>query len=565
MVWKSGWLKWFQRFSLLLVLVVGVGLAGCGDRPKVRQATPTVGKEATLGYKLMEVAPPPALQSLRPALEGYLPQVSILQPRPNEVLEDNTVTVRLQATDFPAFKNADLGLGPHLHFFLDDQPYQAIYDPSKPVVLENLTPGTHTIRVFASRPWHESFKNDGAYAQTTFHIFTKTPKNNPDAGQPLLTYSRPQGSYGAEPVMLDFYLTNVPLHLIAQESTDDEILDWRIRCTVNGETFLIDDWQPIYLKGLKPGKNWVQLELIDEKGNSFANAFNHEARIITYEPGGQDALARLVRGDLSAAEARGIVDPNYVPEPPQPEAAEPEPVETVEEPATEELAPELAPDPIAPPTLEPDLEPDLAEPAPLPESPTPLEVEPIEAVEPPAAPEVQPGSQQDEPEIQVEEPAAENEPIDIPAELLSNEASQAQPIEELPAEEFPEMLPQVPTTPEPGEPQPRSNEFRRSPEIQRDSQETPVQRVTGFFDRFRQNQTPANQTPAIAPPVAPEPLVTPTPLPEIVPELDAPELDAPEPVEIEPVGIEQSDIPAAIDSLVEGLESPGDRDREGDR
>jgi len=33
--------------------------------------------------------------------------------------------------------------------------------------------------------------------------FTKTPDNNPDA-EPLLTYSRPKGSYGAEPILLDF-------------------------------------------------------------------------------------------------------------------------------------------------------------------------------------------------------------------------------------------------------------------------------------------------------------------------------------------------------------------------
>ena len=87
-----------------------------------------------------------------------------------------------------------------------------------------------------------------------------------DSQVPLLTYSRPQGSYGAEPVMVDFYLTNAPLHFVAQDNPADEIRDWQIRCTVNGESFVIDRWQPIYLKGLKPGKNWVKLELIDEKG-----------------------------------------------------------------------------------------------------------------------------------------------------------------------------------------------------------------------------------------------------------------------------------------------------------
>ena len=117
------------------------------------------------------------------------------------------------------------------------------------------------------RPWGESFKNEAAFAQTTFHVFAKTGANAPDPAQPLLTYSEPQGTYGAEPILLDFYLTNAPLHMIAQESSEDDLADWRVRCTVNGQSFLFEQWQPIYLKGFKPGQNWVQLTLVDEQGN----------------------------------------------------------------------------------------------------------------------------------------------------------------------------------------------------------------------------------------------------------------------------------------------------------
>jgi hypothetical protein len=265
-----------------------------------------------LAGKISEASPPEVIQELREALDDYQPQVKILSPKLDEVLDDTTVSVRFQVNDLPLFKDEKLGLGPHLHVFLDDQPYQPVYSTQQPLVLEKLTPGTHTLRVFASRPWHESFKNEGAYAQTTFHIYTKTQTNRPNPDLPLVTYSRPQGNYGAEPIMLDFYLTKAPLHLVAQEDTQDDIDDWRIRVTANGNSFILDRWQPIYLKGFKPGKNWVQVEYLDEKGNSIQNVFNNTARLITLEPGGQDALSRLVRGELSAAEARGIVDPNYV-------------------------------------------------------------------------------------------------------------------------------------------------------------------------------------------------------------------------------------------------------------
>jgi hypothetical protein len=309
-------------------------------------------------------------------LEAYQPQVAIISPSADEVLQDTKVSVQFQVQDLPIFKDSDLGLGPHLHVILDNQPYQAVYDLNEPLVLEDLPPGTHTLRVFASRPWHESFKNEGAYAQTRFHIFTKTTDNNPDPALPLLTYSRPTGSYGAEPIMLDFYLSNAPLHLVAQESPDDEIADWRIRVTINGESFVLDRWQPIYLKGFKPGKNWVQLEFLDEQGNPVKNVFNDTVRLINYEPKGKDTLSKLVRNELSPEATRSIVVPNYKVETPPTLS----PVVT----PTSSPSPTVTPEPI--PSVAPSIEetptPELATPE---EEPTP----PVESAEP-ATPEEEP-------------------------------------------------------------------------------------------------------------------------------------------------------------------------------
>lgn len=307
-------------FSFLVAAVLVVSVVGCGNsvgdssssRIEPSQTFDTSGaSQPQLAGPLSEVAPPLVIQKLSQSLEGYQPQVAIISPTADEVLQSTTLSVRFQVQDLPIFKDPDLGLGPHLHVILDNQPYKAVYDLNKPLVLEDLTPGTHTLRVFASRPWHESFKNEGAYAQTKFHVFTKTDDNNPSPSLPLLTYSRPTGSYGAEPIMLDFYLTNAPLHLVAQESAEDEITDWRIRVTANGQSFVIDRWQPIYLKGFKPGESWVQLEFLDEQGNPVKNVFNNTVRLIKYEPKGKDTLSKLVRGELSAEAARGIVDPNY--------------------------------------------------------------------------------------------------------------------------------------------------------------------------------------------------------------------------------------------------------------
>lgn len=463
------------------LLVCVLNLWGCGgnsrsEAPKTRAVTARSAPKAApvkLAGKISEVSPPEVIQELRAVLEQYEPQVTIVSPRPSEVLQDDTISVRLQVKDLPLFKDEKLGLGTHLHLFLDSQPYQAVYDVSQPIVLKDLSPGTHTIRAFASRPWHESFKNEGSYAQATFHVFTKTPDNNPSLELPLLTYSRPQGVYGAEPIMLDFFLTNAPLHIVAQEDEKDDVADWRIKVTVNGSEFVLDRWQPLYLKGFTPGKNWVQLEYIDEKGNPIQNVYNNLARSVTYTPNGNDTLSKLVRDELSFAQARSIVDPNYNAEIPEP-------------------SPESSPMPTVAPVLPP---PEVKEPATVP-SPK------IEPSEPPKSEEPQPLK---EPVMEPKggffnrfrrstEPATspsstpEAIPSILPDSIPSMSPAPVEPIEE-PAPEIPET--KVPEEDPNAEPKPN------------------------FYDRFRR------EAPKPSPSQAPAPL-------------DKVEESASEPVETKP-------------------------------
>jgi hypothetical protein len=299
--------------ALVAIALLTFAAVGCAKpiQPTELLSEPTPQPNRLTG-QLAEVSPPETLETLKQIIDAYTPQVRILSPRPGEVLDDTTVSVRLQVRGLPLFKDDTWQLGPHLHLFLDNEPYKAVYDLAEPIVFEGLAPGTHTLRVFASRPWHESFKNQGAFDQRTFHVYAQTPQNEVNAKAPLLTYSRPQGTYGAEPIMLDFYLTNAPLHMSAQAETTDDLHDWRIRCTVNDQSFVFDQWQPIWLKGFKPGRNWVQLELIDESGNPIANRFNNTVRSIDYQPGGTDTLSRLVRGELDLQAVAGIIDPTYV-------------------------------------------------------------------------------------------------------------------------------------------------------------------------------------------------------------------------------------------------------------
>ncbi|MER3432441.1 MAG: hypothetical protein C4288_03190 [Leptolyngbya sp. ERB_1_1] len=505
-------------------------------------AKPTASK---LAGKISEVSPPEVIQQLNQMLEKYQPQVSIVSPRQNEVLDDNTVSVRFTVKDLPSYKDEKLGLGPHLHVFLDDQPYQAIYDVSQPVVFKDLAAGTHTIRAFAGRPWHESFKNEGAYAQTTFHVFTKTPNNNPDPKLPLLTYSRPQATYGAEPILLDFYLTNAPLHIVAQEDDKDDVADWRVKVTANGDSFTLDRWQPIYLKGFKPGKNWVQLEYVDEKGNPIQNVYNNTARVFGYEPNGQDTLSKLVRGEIPFEQAAAIVDPNYKP--------------VIEAPKVTPT-PEPSPVPIVPPVEEEPTEPEVEEtPKPVEEAPKPAETakpqggffnrfkraEPkpsiVPTVEPspePEAPTIEPPATvaPEQPEPETPTIVAPETPVEKPQGGFFNRFKRpTAPI--IPPVVVPSPESSVITEPEEAEPEEVEQPKIEQPKVTIPvTPEAPAAKAApgGFFNRFKR--------PNIAP-------VVPAPIPDEVPP------DAKRGIE-EPASIEESqpEVEKAVEKAPEPIQ-----------
>ncbi|NJN61516.1 MAG: hypothetical protein HC795_08325 [Coleofasciculaceae cyanobacterium RL_1_1] len=414
----SRWVQAGRMLGMTFGFALVVMLSGCGDRSDTSVSVPLDAPSRIMpiaatraSQHITEVSPPTLLQQLRSRFERYRPQVSIVSPAPNSVIESDTVSVDLKVSGLPLLRDDRFGLGPHLHVLLDDQPEQLVFDTSEPLVLTNLAPGTHTLRVFAARPWSESFKNEGAFVQTTFHIYTKTGKNAPDPARPLLTYNQPRGTYGAEPILLDFYLTNAPLHVIAQEFEDDAISDWRVRVTVNGQSFTLDRWEPIYLQGVKPGQNWLQLELIDELGEPIENAFNSTVRLFEYDDQLKDGLAEIVRGEVSLTEALGVagveaepvseelvpaeptgneaiettIEPSPAAEPSEPDAsvANPEQPAQLEEPAVNpnpsdsSIEPNLMEAPEAEPSeTEPsDLEPSNLEPSNL--EPSDLEMEPM--------------------------------------------------------------------------------------------------------------------------------------------------------------------------------------------
>jgi hypothetical protein len=250
---------------------------------------------------LSETSAPVVITQLNQAA-ATAPQVYIVSPRPEEVIADTTVAVQLQVAGTPIFKNAQLGLGPHLHLLLDRVPTESIYDLNTPIMLSNLSPGTHTLQVLANKPWHESWKNSQAFAQVTFHVLVKST-DSPNAQVPQLISVQPT-EVGAEPWLLDFYVANAPSHVDAQHPLRS-IADWRVRATVNEQSFEVNRDEPLYLRGLRPGVNVLKLEYLNAQGQVADSAL----RVVKYQPNGNDGLSRLVRNELSIDQALTLFDP----------------------------------------------------------------------------------------------------------------------------------------------------------------------------------------------------------------------------------------------------------------
>ncbi len=244
------------------------------------------------------------------------PTLTIVEPEANATVNSSTVKVKLAlAGDLKGYMphmDPESKKGNHIHVILDNQPYEAYYNLGQDFELRNVVDGEHTLRVFPSRPWHESFKNTGAFQMVKFTVKngsgdaskpTVTNSGNTiansnansapaaegkemkeshagavDPSKPLLTYSRPKGEYkGADTdsIMVDFWLANAKL-------TGDGG-EYRVRYSIDGgEAKYIDKWEPIWLSGWNSGDHSFKLELVDKTGNVVDNGgYNSTTREIT--------------------------------------------------------------------------------------------------------------------------------------------------------------------------------------------------------------------------------------------------------------------------------------------
>lgn len=302
--------------ALLLVLTLAPSAAFAFSLPGRRPSAAAPAPPAMGRSSQQEVAPPLAVQQLQEALEGRRPQVEILSPANGALLPAGAWTLRLRVEDWPLVDAGPLGLGPHLVVQLDGDPPLPL--TATTTTMRPLEPGSHRLTVYAARPWGEAVKGPGAQRQIRLHRVAANPLGQPAPGSPQLIAVSPRGTAAGTPLLLDWLLLEAPLQNLRSGDAS-----WRLRVSINGDSFLVDRQTPLWLEGWRTGSNAVQLDLLDGLGEPLNPPFNSLVGEVILEPGGE--APRWQKGRLTASELAillGEAPPPAAPEPEQEQAAE---------------------------------------------------------------------------------------------------------------------------------------------------------------------------------------------------------------------------------------------------
>lgn len=190
-------------------------------------------------------------------------------------------TLKEGTSDADKHNLAESDKGQHIHFIVNNGPYQAKYDPTFEATMDE--PGYYTVFSFLSRSYHESVKNPNAFVIKQFKVGEPEKGEQADLSKPHLFYSRPKGTYKGKDfkkLLLDFYPVNVD-----NLSKDG----YKVEATINGNTtFTLTEHKPYVIEGLEAGKLKVKLSLLNENDELVDSKFNEVTRTVTLKSGMND-------------------------------------------------------------------------------------------------------------------------------------------------------------------------------------------------------------------------------------------------------------------------------------
>ena len=325
----------FMGLLMAMLLITGMPVAGLAlpTWPLQRGSNQdtSLSSQSPSG-RLQEVAPPGAVQQLREKLQRYQPNLRLVSPTDDSVINADRVDLVLDVRDWPVSRDIELGLGPHVVVQIDNQPPRQLDELDGNRVrlrIDGLSAGSHRFSAWAAYPWGEAIKTPGANLQGRFHLWQRVEGTQPEDDAPWLVPVTSSASPALQPLLLDWIIWNAPL-----QNLRDGDGRWRLRLSVDGDSFLVDQQEALWLKGSPSSSgNLVQMELLNGVGETIAPEFNnkliHQSGRKTPPPTWlkarltEDELARLSGTPLIPAEEL-VPEAKATPEPIEERETKPE-------------------------------------------------------------------------------------------------------------------------------------------------------------------------------------------------------------------------------------------------
>jgi hypothetical protein len=190
------------------------------------------------------------------------------------------LNLEMKIEDWPLANDRELGLGAHVAIQIDDQAaIRLSRRDGNRVTLElpPLSPGSHRFTAYAAYPWGEAVKTPGASLHWSIDQLRPLIGTQPKSDSPWLAVVSPAELGGDSPLLLDWLVWNAPL-----QNLRDGDARWRLRITVNDDSFVVDQQDALWLQGIdnRKGINTVQMELLNGIGESLEPMFNNQLRAV---------------------------------------------------------------------------------------------------------------------------------------------------------------------------------------------------------------------------------------------------------------------------------------------
>ncbi|WP_114993337.1 hypothetical protein [Synechococcus sp. UW179A] len=317
---------WLQTLLALWIMVVPAATAqawpwgadGSGDRERSAE----IISVASPSGRLQEVSPPGAVQQLQTALSSHSPQLKLISPSDGSVLKNGERQLTLRIEDWPLAEDPQLGLGAHVALQIDDDPplrFSHADNDRLQITLPDLSPGSHRFSAYAAMPWGEAVKSQGASLQWRLNLLQQLSGTQPDQNDPWLAVVSPSDLSSGDPLLIDWLIWNAPLQNLREGDGR-----WRLRISVNGDSFLVDRQEALWLKAAGNRNGSVQMELLDGLGDPITPVFNNQLRTTAALAGARAIWMQSSLSDEQMARLLGEV----IPEPEQAAEREAAPPQT---------------------------------------------------------------------------------------------------------------------------------------------------------------------------------------------------------------------------------------------